>query len=105
MLVIYHNWHYVYFLYFCCRTKTILNMRTFQYYSYRLFLRYLLESDFELISMLPTSNGFVISYDDRYVSELDKLFGSLKTLVEFEVIEFVDGSTYDHKCRIEYCVL
>lgn len=55
--------------------------------------------------MLPTSNGFVISYDDRYVSELDKLFGSLKTLVEFEVIEFVDGSTYDHKTRIEYCVL
>ena len=55
--------------------------------------------------MLPTSNGFVIFYDDRYVSELDKLFGSLKTLVEFEVIEFVDGSTYDHKCRIEYCVL
>lgn len=80
-------------------------MRTFQYYSYRLFLRYLLESDFELIFMLPTSNGFIISYDDRYVSELDKLFGSLKTLVEFEVIEFVDGSTYDHKCRIEYCVL
>ena len=55
--------------------------------------------------MLPTSNGFVISYDDRYVSELDKLFGSLKTLVDFEVIEFADGSTYDHKCRIEYCVL
>nr|DAS32954.1 MAG TPA: hypothetical protein [Microviridae sp.] len=80
-------------------------MRRFQYYSYRLFLRYLLESDFELISMLPTSSGFIISYDDRYVSELDKLFCSLKTLVEFEIIEFVDGSTYDHKCRIEYCVL
>ena len=80
-------------------------MKTFQYYSYRLFLRYLLESDFELIQLHPTSVGFILYFDDRYTSELDKLFGSLKTLIDFEVLEFMDGTTIDHKSRFVYRIL
>ena len=80
-------------------------MKTFQYYSYRLFLRCLLESDFELIQLHPTSVGFILYFDDRYVSELDKLWGSLKTLIDFEVLEFMDGTTIDHKSRFQYRIL
>ena len=90
---------------FAVELKNNLKMRTFQYYSYRLFLRTLLESDFELIHLHPTSVGFILYYDDRYTSELDKLFGSLKTLIDFEVLEFADSSTIDHKCRIVYRIL
>lgn len=90
---------------FAVELKNNLKMKRFQYYSYRLFLRYLLESDFELIQLHPTSVGFILSYDDRCTSELDKLFGSLKTLIDFEVLEFADSSTIDHKCRVVYRIL
>lgn len=90
---------------FAVELKNNLKMRKFQYYSYRLFLRTLLESDFELIHLHPTSVGFILYYDDRYTSELDKLFGSLKTLIDFEVLEFADSTTIDHKCRVVYRIL
>lgn len=93
------------FCIFAVELKNNVNMRTFQYYSYRLFLRCLLESNFELIHLQPTEVGFILFFDDRYTSELDKLFGSLRTLIDFEVLEFMDGTTIDHKSRFVYRVL